>query len=77
MPFDASNRGPEQRAEMLQRLGITKVAYDWRAEHVPTFEAEVLAYRRHGLEYFAFWGWHPDMEPLIKKHGIRRTDYRS
>ena len=71
VPFDASNRGPDERAEMLQRLGITKVAYDWRAEHVATFEAEILAYKRHGLEYFAFWSWHPDMERLIKKYGIR------
>jgi len=71
VPFDAANRGPEERAEMLERLGIKKVAYDWRAKHVPTFEEEILAYKRHGLEYFAFWGWHPSMVPLIKKHGIK------
>jgi hypothetical protein len=71
VPFDASKRGPEQRAEMLQRLGITKVAYDWRQEHVPTFEEEILAYKKHGIEYFAFWSWHPDMAPLIRKHGIK------
>jgi len=71
VPFDASKRGPRERAEMLKRLGITKVAYDWREEHVPTFEEEILAYKEHGLEYFAFWSWHPDMAPLITKHGIR------
>lgn len=71
VPFDASNRGPEERAQMLERLGIKKVAYDWRANHVPTFEEEILAYKRHGLEYFAFWDWHPAMAPLIKKHGIK------
>ncbi len=71
VPFDAKARGPEARAEMLNRLGIAKVAYDWRAQHVPTFEEEILQYKRHGLEYFAFWGWHDDMARLIEKHGIR------
>ena len=71
VPFDAKNRGPAERAEMLARLGIKRVAYDWRANHVPTFEEEILAYRKHGLEYFAFWSWHPAMAPLIEKHGIR------
>ena len=70
VPFDPLKRGPRQRAEMLDRLGIKRVAYDWRAEHVPTFEEEILQYKRHGLEYFAFWGWHADMPPLMKKHGI-------
>ncbi len=71
VPFDAANRTPEQRAEMLERLGIRKVAYDWREQHVATFEEEILAYKRHKLEYFAFWDWHPAMAPLIKKYGIR------
>ena len=71
VPFDAAKRGPEQRAEMLVRLGIKRVAYDWRQQHVPTFEQEILAYKKHGLEYFAFWSWHPEMAGLIAKHGIR------
>lgn len=71
VPFDAEQRGPKQRAQMLDRLGIKKVAYDWRQEHVATFEQEILAYQEHGLEYFAFWSWHPAMEPLIQKYEIR------
>jgi len=71
VPFDAKSRGPAERAEMLVRLGIKRAAYDWRANHVPTFEEEVLAYKKHGLEYFAFWSWHPAMALLIEKHGIR------
>jgi hypothetical protein len=71
VPFDSKKRGPAERAEMLSRLGISKVAYDWRQEHVATFEEEILQYKKHGLEYFAFWSWHPAMEPLIQKHGIR------
>jgi len=71
VPFDASKRDPWERARMLKRLGLRKVAYDWRTKHVPTFEEEILAYKEHGLEYFAFWSWHPAMASLIKKHGIR------
>ena len=70
VPFDAKKRGPAERAEMLNRLGIKRVAYDWRQEHVPTFEEEILQYQKHGLEYFAFWGVHEDAFRLFEKHGI-------
>ncbi len=71
VPFDAKKRTPEQRAAMVSNLGIGKVAYDWRQQHIAEFEQEILAYKKYGLEYFAFWSWHPSMEPLIRKHGIR------
>jgi hypothetical protein len=77
VPFDAKKRGPAARAEMLSRLGIKRVAYDWRDEHVATFEEEIQQYQKHGLEYFAFWSWHPDMAPLIKKYGIRPQIWRT
>jgi len=70
VPFDSEQRGPVARAEMLARLGITKVAYDWRKKDIASFEEEILQYKKHDLEYFAFWSWHPSMEPLIRKHGI-------
>jgi hypothetical protein len=55
VPFDAKKRGPEERAAMLKRLGFTRFAYDWRAEHLPTFDAEVNALRRHGIKLEAAW----------------------
>lgn len=70
VPFDAKHRGPAERAEMLVRLGLRHVAYDWRAPDVPTFEEEILQYKKHNLNYFAFWSWHEAMEPLIRKHDI-------
>jgi hypothetical protein len=70
VPFDVKKRGPAERAEMVANLGLKKVAYDWRDEHVPTFEEEIVEYKQHGIEYFAFWSWHENMRPLIKKHGI-------
>ena len=30
VPFDARQRGPEARAEMMARLGFKHFAYDWR-----------------------------------------------
>lgn len=71
VPFDAKNRTPAERAEMVKGLGLTKIAYDWRAEHVATFEEEILEYKKRDLEFFAFWDWHESLAPLIQKHGIR------
>ena len=70
VPFDASQRSPGQRATMVKGLGISRIAYDWRARHVAEFEDEILQYKKHGLEFFAFWSWHNSFEPLIKKHDI-------
>lgn len=70
VPFDSEKRGPAERAKMLRRLGISKVAYDWREQHVATFEEEIIQYKKHDLEYFAFWSWHPAMGPLIRKYDI-------
>ena len=55
VPFDSQKRGPEARAEMLERLGIRRLAYDWRAEHIPTFDAEVAAMRKHHIDITAWW----------------------
>src|SRR5262245_22435418 len=55
VPFDGKKRGPEERAAMLKRLGFTKFAYDYRAEHVPTFDAEMDALKKQGIELTAWW----------------------
>lgn len=55
VPFDAKKRGPEERAAMLERIGIKRLAYDYRAEHIPTFDAEMVALKRHGIELTAWW----------------------
>lgn len=55
VPFDSKNRGPQERAQMLQRLGFSRFAYDWRAEHIATFDAEVEALKKHGVELAAWW----------------------
>jgi hypothetical protein len=71
VPFDAKKRGPEERAAMLERLGIRRFAYDWRAEHAPTFEAEFEAAKKHGIEITAFWGAHDEAFKLFEKRGMK------
>ncbi|MCE5268587.1 MAG: TIM barrel protein [Planctomycetaceae bacterium] len=77
VPFDAKKRGPEERAAMLERLGIKRLAYDWRDEHVPTFDAELDALKRHGIELTAFWApWSLDKNAriildVLNRHHIR------
>jgi hypothetical protein len=68
VPFDAGKRGPEERAAMLKKLGLSRVAYDWRAEHIPTFDAELEAYARHEIALHAFWMPVDTDTPLREKH---------
>jgi hypothetical protein len=77
VPFDSLKRDPAQRAEMLKRVGLTKVAYDWRAEHVPQFEQEILEYQKHGLEFFAFWGAHEGAFKLFEKYNLHPQIWQS
>jgi sugar phosphate isomerase/epimerase len=55
VPFDSQKRGPEERAAMLEKLGIKHFAYDYRAEHIPTWDAELDALKKHGIELTAWW----------------------
>jgi putative heme-binding domain-containing protein len=78
VPFDSRKRGPEERAEMLQRLGFKHFAYDWRAEHIPTFDAEIEALKRHGISLDAFWVAPGELNresriilDVLKKHGVK------
>jgi hypothetical protein len=55
VPFDSKHRGPTERAKMLKSLGITKLAYDWREQHIPTFDQEIDALRKYDIKLQAFW----------------------
>jgi sugar phosphate isomerase/epimerase len=55
VPFDSQKRTPSQRAEMLDELRIRRLAYDYRAEHVTSFEEEILTLKKHGIELTAWW----------------------
>ena len=66
VPFDAKNRGPEERAAMLEKLGLKHFAYDWRPEHVPQFDAEWDSLAKHGVALDAFWTTPPDLPKLLE-----------
>ena len=67
VPFDAARRGPQERAAMLQRLAFRGLAYDWRQEHVPTFDAELEALKQHHVKLHAFW-MPSSLQPREQEH---------
>jgi len=81
VPFDSKERNPEQRAEMLNKLGFTMLAYDWREKHIPEFDAELEALKKHQIKLQAFWlysGPNPENDKnlpiildLLKRHKVR------
>ena len=81
VPFDSKQRGPEERALMLKGLGITKMAYDWRVEHISTFDEELDMLKKYGIKLQGFWlniDQHPEKDPylpiildLLRRHGIQ------
>lgn len=77
VPFDAKKRGPEERAEMLERLKIPALAYDWRAEHIPQFDAEIAAMKKRNIAIKAWWfpaGLNSDAQKILdalKRSGVK------
>jgi hypothetical protein len=71
VPFDAKKRGPEERAAMLEKLGLKRFAYDWRKEHIPTFDEEWDALAKHGVTLDAFWTTPPDLPKLLESFRTR------
>src|SRR6266436_1439991 len=77
VPFDAKKRSPQERAAMLKRLDFSKFAYDYRAEHIPTFDAEMDALKKEGIELTAWWfpqtlnGEARQILDMLKRHQLR------
>jgi len=57
VPFDNQNRTPEQRIEMLKRLGFVSYAYDWREKHLPEMAKEIKLAAENGIKINAVWMW--------------------
>jgi hypothetical protein len=75
VPYDACDRDAEQRAAMLKRLGITKIAWDWRKEHLSTASHEFEIMGKDGIDIIGVWIWidvdsvpnlSTEMEQLVK-----------
>jgi len=66
VPFDANKRGPEERAQMLERLGFQYFAYDWRDKDIPTFDAEIESLQKHKIDVLAWWFPFDADDPVAK-----------
>lgn len=77
VPFDAKKRGPQERAAMLEQLGFKKFAYDYRPEHVLTWDVEIEALKKHGVQLTAWWfpttlnAEALDILALLERHQVR------
>ncbi len=70
VPFDAEGRSPQERAEMLDDLGIRHFAYDYRDEHIPSFKEEILTLNAHDITLDAVWLWvDPSWEDALNGSG--------
>lgn len=52
--FDARTRSPEETAQMFNRLGITKLSYNWREVDVANFDTEIDAMQKHHVQIVAW-----------------------
>jgi sugar phosphate isomerase/epimerase len=57
VPFDSVDRTPEERSGMLEELGLKQFAYDWRLEHLPTFQDEIKSLKDHQIKLTSVWVW--------------------
>jgi sugar phosphate isomerase/epimerase len=57
VPYDNQERTSLERAQMLNRLGLSRLAWDWRAKHVPLLEEEIRVLQDHDISLDAVWIW--------------------
>jgi hypothetical protein len=57
VPYDSVHRTPEQRAVMLKEIGITSMAWDWRAVHLPILKEEIATLAHHAIALRSVWFW--------------------
>lgn len=57
VPYDARQRTPQARLEMLKHLGFTQYGYDWRAHHLDTLAEEIRLAQGYDIHIAAVWMW--------------------
>lgn len=57
VPFDSTERTPEERIAMLKRLNITRYAYDWRVKHLESMAHELTLAKENDIEVISVWMW--------------------
>ncbi len=76
VPFDAGKRGPEERAAMLEKMGVKKFVYDYRKENIPQWDDELNALKKHHIELMGWWFQNTLNDEakqtleLFKRHGV-------
>ena len=68
--WDAADRNPEERAQLLTELGIGRLAYNWRTQDNPQFEEEILLCKQTGIDFFAFWNENEEAFALFEKYDV-------
>jgi hypothetical protein len=69
VPYDLMERNPAQRAAMLSELGINKLAYDWRENHIPEWDEEWAQLNKHSIQLQGIWlmsGNQPESDPMVQ-----------
>jgi hypothetical protein len=57
VPYDSKKRNAEERAAMLNDLGITSFVYDWRAQDLPNMEHEFATLKKYNIALKGIWFW--------------------
>jgi sugar phosphate isomerase/epimerase len=57
VPYDSQERGPAARMQMLEALGFSQYAYDWRTRHLTSFAEEIQLARQANIDMAAVWMW--------------------
>lgn len=57
VPFDSVERSPEEREQMLEDLGFSQFAYDWRLKHLDSFGEEIHSLKKHHIGLKSIWFW--------------------
>jgi sugar phosphate isomerase/epimerase len=52
---DAVPRTALERATMLREIGLSRIVWDWREEHIDSFDAELDALRLAGVQLAGMW----------------------
>ena len=55
--FDALERSPQARMEMLKNQGFNKYAYDWRDNHLDEMADEIALARDYNIDISSVWLW--------------------
>jgi hypothetical protein len=50
VPYDALERSPYERIQMLKEMGFDKYAYDWRDRHLDEMGEELKLAQSNGIE---------------------------